>query len=757
MYPHYSDWGLTDDSGSYKFMLPTGNWVFIASSGNEYSSIHPNKGFYITYTTLIDDETLLNLEPHIPLRLKFYDENNQILQVDEIHVTDSAFTPIIPPVYVGYSNIGFFDLYVRNSTDSELIVLAVERGEKNYVLKKNITQTPNEVIISAKGYPTLVLTGYDESGNISPYWNIMLRFPEYYAMGWGTWFRFSNMTVIHVPAGQVLLNGVYSPPSWYYYFDDIGLILNENETYMHYFGGKSSFHLWVIKENTQLMFDIRDSFGNVVSDYASDEKHAQLTVWENETVVFNDDIGKKLWNWNVYSLKKTFADNATFRLVVNLGPLGGLGTLDVSGLLYSNKTLVPYRKIYTDNFVVDAPVDLFFNVSGQIRTNVFLEHLEKLYKAMGSILSENLSLRPHKVHINFEWCGVGGTSFVGFGLGIARWPYNVRSEYLGVMAHELGHMYSFTPPLIYYVECPTFCEPLATYLGIESMAKIYGSNFRLWYWGTHPAFFDHIIYNTTESDTELMQFIFFYLHRYYGLDIHLKFFKAWNSQIKDVLLNNGFNNLEAVFTIYSYLANENLAWILNLAGFNVTSQKIMYGVSLLYKELYAITLNVQRLGFDGVPGPILILNNQSVPIVSGDEDTEPAPSIVAAATNYGHGRVFATLGGFFTDNAIDLFDNKIFARNIINWLSKPGSNVVLISLGHGEFDGGTNYDKFVKELEDLGYNVTRYYGVLTPDVLSRVGVVMIGTAWKDFTQDEVSAILDFVSDGGGLLLTGLGW
>lgn len=33
MYPHSEAWGVADSAGMYRFTLPTGNWVFIASSG----------------------------------------------------------------------------------------------------------------------------------------------------------------------------------------------------------------------------------------------------------------------------------------------------------------------------------------------------------------------------------------------------------------------------------------------------------------------------------------------------------------------------------------------------------------------------------------------------------------------------------------------------------------------------------------------------------------------------------------------------
>jgi len=144
-------------------------------------------------------------------------------------------------------------------------------------------------------------------------------------------------------------------------------------------------------------------------------------------------------------------------------------------------------------------------------------------------------------------------------------------------------MYSFTPPLVYYVECPLFCEPLATYLGIEAVANLYGTNVRLWYWGTHPAFFDYISGDKNVSEIERMQFVFFYLHKVYGADIHRQFFQLWanNTSMKDRLMANGFNVNETMITLYSYLARQNLAWLFQMAGYGVSDERINDGLKLI--------------------------------------------------------------------------------------------------------------------------------------------------------------------------------
>jgi len=153
-----------------------------------------------------------------------------------------------------------------------------------------------------------------------------------------------------------------------------------------------------------------------------------------------------------------------------------------------------------------------------------------------------------------------------------------------------------------------------------------------------------------------------------------------------------------------------------------------------------------------------VLSESVVPIVSGDEDTTPTPSLVAAAILFGNGRVVA-LGheGFLTNEAVALFDNKRFGINIVNWLDKHGTRKVLVTTGHKEWLGGENFESFKRELESLGYTVTRFSARISASSLSGVGVVVIGNAWGDFTQQEIDELRNFVYNGGGLLLMGLGW
>ena len=161
----------------------------------------------------------------------------------------------------------------------------------------------------------------------------------------------------------------------------------------------------------------------------------------------------------------------------------------------------------------------------------------------------------------------------------------------------------------------------------------------------------------------------------------------------------------------------------------------------------------------GVPGPLWALNQIPIPIVSGDNDTTPVPSVVAMVSTLGEGRVVA-LGhdGLLTNEALELFDNKQFGINIINWLDeKLNKRKILVTTGHQECYGGNNFDNFKTELENLGYLVIRFSGVITSSVLSDVSVVIIGNAWGSILDSEIEALKNFVLNGGGLFLMGLGW
>jgi len=171
-----------------------------------------------------------------------------------------------------------------------------------------------------------------------------------------------------------------------------------------------------------------------------------------------------------------------------------------------------------------------------------------------------------------------------------------------------------------------------------------------------------------------------------------------------------------------------------------------------------LTDGVTSICAAGTPGPLLVLSPAVVPVVSGDEDTTPVPSLMVTASGLGSGRVVA-LGdeNFWINEQLGLFDNKKFGNNVVDWLNGLSTKKILITTGHREAVGGANFDDFIGELEARGYTVTRFPGVLTSASLAGVSVVAVGNACGMISQPEVQTLQTFVASGGGLLLMGLGW
>jgi len=584
MYPHFEEWGKTDSNGVYRLRIPSGSWIFLASSGWDYANSNPNKGFFVKIEKNISEDTFLVLRPQNLLQISILNEVGSPLPVDELYVFLDKYIPAIPPAFVGKSTYGSFTLLTGGDSRENLTLLAFKRPSSNgYLLKGKLLSWESHTTLTAETASKISFKAYNADGSLSYYWDVEFRLPELFLGNWVYTFQLLGETAVYVSPMKIIMNPRFIPPGWYYYFEHISLETEERQEYSYSFGGRATFNLWVIKDDTQLYFDIRDEFGNVLAFYSDPQqsRYIRFMVFEGGTKVFDDNVGQYIPGTLFYGVGQTFSDSSTFSLDISLGPLGELNNITLSGLLYDEAHLCQFRQMKSEHFEFYLPVQYFWNVSNEARDEIFINALEMIYASIRSFTGEDLEGKPHTVEVNFEWCGVGGTDFVGFGVGVARWPVHIHHGWLGVLSHELGHMYSFTPPLLYGVECPWFCEPLATYLGIEGVAGVYGHNTRLWYWGTHPGFFDYIAGDTNIGEIERMQFIFFYLHKTYGPDVHVQFFQVWNTDLPETLFNNGFNTLETVCVLYSCLVQENLAWLFQMAGFDVSESQIAHGIELV--------------------------------------------------------------------------------------------------------------------------------------------------------------------------------
>lgn len=195
------------------------------------------------------------------------------------------------------------------------------------------------------------------------------------------------------------------------------------------------------------------------------------------------------------------------------------------------------------------------------------------------------------------------------------------------------------------------------------------------------------------------------------------------------------------------------------------------------KALYPKQLRLGSIGMpDGVCGPLKALSDLPVGIVFGDGDSYSAPDTIehyepgeyppiAMATTHGNGRVVAiSQEGFFLERNINRYDNLLLGLNSIEWLDRSGNKRVLYDdrsyppVGTGPEEWGV-YSGLGRNLVARDYLVDRFpvEEPITAAVLANYDVYMVCTSWDTFSPSEIIAIVRFVSNGGGLFLTGVGW
>lgn len=173
----------------------------------------------------------------------------------------------------------------------------------------------------------------------------------------------------------------------------------------------------------------------------------------------------------------------------------------------------------------------------------------------------------------------------------------------------------------------------------------------------------------------------------------------------------------------------------------------------LSEEIKQVFVGISKISVP-YPGPLALSGKDWLPLAA--VQFEPVHNVFAAARKYGNGRVLA-LGKediLHNDNIYTL-DNLKFLKNVFTWLNNNRSKRVGYSTGHGEFVNENTITSLQKELakDKFSFNST----ALTTDALKYKEILIIGNAWKSLSAAEITAVDNFVTNGGSLILAGLGW
>jgi len=179
-------------------------------------------------------------------------------------------------------------------------------------------------------------------------------------------------------------------------------------------------------------------------------------------------------------------------------------------------------------------------------------------------------------------------------------------------------------------------------------------------------------------------------------------------------------------------------------------------------SLLILTDGLSQFGMkNGIVCTVADLNDSATAIIFGDEDTysnefpkRSYPAIVRA-TFHQNGRVVAMGQEGYACWGLAELDNSRFMLNAIKFLDSQNTRKVLIDKGHADWLDLSS--GLPDSLRKYGYTVDTITSKINAASLQSYGVFIIGNAWNDFLPMEYTAVEEFVNNGKGLFLMGLGW
>ena len=114
--------------------------------------------------------------------------------------------------------------------------------------------------------------------------------------------------------------------------------------------------------------------------------------------------------------------------------------------------------------------------------------------------------------------------------------------------------------------------------------------------------------------------------------------------------------------------------------------------------------------------------------------------------------------GYPGNTSGDAGKNNVFLQVALTWLQGDRAPNVLMNTGPKvtfmQYSGELPWlqDKF----REWGFQVSTAENLSDREKLKQAAVIVIGNSWS-LTLPETDAVQDFVKQGGGLLITGLGW
>lgn len=272
------------------------------------------------------------------------------------------------------------------------------------------------------------------------------------------------------------------------------------------------------------------------------------------------------------------SENPQYRITYDFGPYGNKtfegGLYDVEPLrmiIYETDRLIPQSPAIDDNLRL-------------AQVNYYERLFQSMEELMGVPTDYKIGVISNIMHAGFEDEILHGFKLelpleIGFP---PTWPLGD-----GFIGHEMGHGRIHKPPANYGL----WGESYATLLGYKARTHLFGDN-RLFDFlmGSHDLFLRHQHGDPVQNSSdqiETMEFIIYYIHIHYGWNMHRSMILEWENAfvpLRNVLSISSYSEIEQMATIYSFLVGENLAWLYELGGFDVTKERVETGIGLILQD-----------------------------------------------------------------------------------------------------------------------------------------------------------------------------
>lgn len=608
------DWGLafpeywfgrTDDSGALTLEIPAGNWSFFIGGGRSYSEMHKGQGYLaVLKGVCVEDDTALVAQPDETILVSVYDLSGHVLD-GSLRMMDSQYVPFIVAPLVGFTYGGAISMHVNGGRRYDLAFVG-QAGDTDtgFLLLRKQVESGSSVRIEPTVEDTTQLSIRLFDRFLQPasgYAEITYQDFDVDYVNFESLLRFAvdGEIKIYASPGPVEIRPTLSTDGWLCQFAGTEDTLKVGSSLDLSVGGPLTTRLRVLPPDylspwTQIWLDVQDDFGNRVSFFHNPEGRAYIptVLRSGGSTTYEGDLGEcGAWSALLQNgIRKSFDADTKYEITLDMGPFG---ISRLAGSLFSADTLLRYETLTTEHFAISYPKGY------GARYSEISELLEAGYRAMRESTGLDL-VSPVTVTISIkaDWAGVsifwgsgddGLRTAVGAGYPAEqaiRFPLRVPSIAVRVLYHELGNLFvGGTKRGHDDYETLNRGESFASALQTEAEGRVFGANFALYTQG----FELRAVFNKIGEGERLslgaggIRLIHAYIIKRNTMDVYTKFIDLWSSHtnMKDLLLENGYNADEAMAVLLSCLSNENLAPLFQFAGLQIPAERIDAGYRLI--------------------------------------------------------------------------------------------------------------------------------------------------------------------------------